>query len=407
MDDNDCFYNGLSLMDPSPIDYELNNSVLDDMLNSSVPHIDSSLDLSALIPEVHGDIFSGLYHGSNQQSHDLDYNLDTLSPFNGPLDSAKRTTSTSSAEDPDNFEDFISFLNDDNVSKFRCDNVLRYSKERNTPSPTGSCSSSSGSSTSGVQSDISDASHNKAHDHIDVESAMQAVHKLNSTTDQTSRNFILSAVDICKQQETQFNSKKANIGPIASTVTNIEPINIEWMDSRTQNSSPADVQGSTANAVKPKTIFLSSHDYKALMQKINLNGKKSYKVGGCNSQIPNMVIKTVNSKTSKASHDELKHQQTTDPQCVNRMCYNGSMHIKGGVKTEASDSVSIDEKIYKKQQRMIKNRESASLSRKKKKEYVVSLETRITKLERENYTLKGIRKTVCSDQGFKPSKPKI
>ncbi|XP_041450341.1 uncharacterized protein LOC111077304 isoform X5 [Drosophila obscura] len=389
MDDNDCFYNGLSLMDPSPIDYELNNSVLDDMLNSSVPHIDSSLDLSALIPEVHGDIFSGLYHGSNQQSHDLDYNLDTLSPFNGPLDSAKRTTSTSSAEDPDNFEDFISFLNDDNVSKFRCDNVLRYSKERNTPSPTGSCSSSSGSSTSGVQSDISDASHNKAHDHIDVESAMQAVHKLNSTTDQTSRNFILSAVDICKQQETQFNSKKANIGPIASTVTNIEPINIEWMDSRTQNSSPADVQGSTANAVKPKTIFLSSHDYKALMQKINLNGKKSYKVGGCNSQIPNMVIKTVNSKTSKASHDELKHQQTTDPQCVNRMCYNGSMHIKGGVKTEASDSVSIDEKIYKKQQRMIKNRESASLSRKKKKEYVVSLETRITKLERENYTLKG------------------
>ncbi|XP_022227210.1 cyclic AMP-dependent transcription factor ATF-6 alpha isoform X1 [Drosophila obscura] len=394
MDDNDCFYNGLSLMDPSPIDYELNNSVLDDMLNSSVPHIDSSLDLSALIPEVHGDIFSGLYHGSNQQSHDLDYNLDTLSPFNGPLDSAKRTTSTSSAEDPDNFEDFISFLNDDNVSKFRCDNVLRYSKERNTPSPTGSCSSSSGSSTSGVQSDISDASHNKAHDHIDVESAMQAVHKLNSTTDQTSRNFILSAVDICKQQETQFNSKKANIGPIASTVTNIEPINIEWMDSRTQNSSPADVQGSTANAVKPKTIFLSSHDYKALMQKINLNGKKSYKVGGCNSQIPNMVIKTVNSKTSKASHDELKHQQTTDPQCVNRMCYNGSMHIKGGVKTEASDSVSIDEKIYKKQQRMIKNRESASLSRKKKKEYVVSLETRITKLERENYTLKGDNTTL-------------
>ncbi|XP_001352340.3 uncharacterized protein Atf6 isoform X1 [Drosophila pseudoobscura] len=400
MDDNECFYSGLSLMGPSPIDYELNNSVLDDMLNSSVPPIDSSLDLSALIPEVHSDIFSGMYHGSYQQSHDLDYNLDTLSPFPTHLSSAKRTASTSSAEDPENFEDFISFLNDDSVSKFRCDNILRYSKERNTPSPTGSCSSSSGSSTSGVQSDISDVSHNKPLDHIDVESAMQAVHNLNTISDRTSRNEfcisesnISSAID--KQQKTKFNSITANIGQFGSTVANIEPINIEaCMDSRTQNSSSAElVKGSTANAVKPKTIFLSSHDYKALMQKINLNGKKNVTVGGCNTQISNMIKKPDNSKTSKAPCGEIKHHQG-GPHSVDRMCHNGGIHIRGGIKTEISNSVSIDEKIYKKQQRMIKNRESASLSRKKKKEYVVSLETRITKLERENYTLKGDNTTL-------------
>ncbi|XP_034650139.1 cyclic AMP-dependent transcription factor ATF-6 alpha [Drosophila subobscura] len=396
MDDNDCFYSGLSLVEPSSIDYELNHSVLDDMLNPSVPHIDSSLDLSALLPAVHSDIFCGLYHGSNQQIYDLDYNLDTLSPFAAPLAPANRTASTSSAEDPENFEDFISFLNDDNVSKLRCDNILRYSKERNTPSPTGSCSSSSGSSTSGVQSDISDVSHNKPLDHIDVESAMQAIQKLNSKSDETSRNEfclsdsnILSAIDSCKQQKTQFKSNVANIGP---TVTNIEPINI--VASQTQKSSAAEqVQGTTANAVKPKTIFLSSHDYKALMQKINFNGQKNLKVGGCNAQVPNLVIKTVNSKTSKALHDEKKDKQTDTP-CVNRMSHNGSMHPRGGVKPEISNSVSIEEKIYKKQQRMIKNRESASLSRKKKKEYVVSLETRITKLERENYTLKGDNTTL-------------
>ncbi|TMW42010.1 hypothetical protein DOY81_012910, partial [Sarcophaga bullata] len=79
--------------------------------------------------------------------------------YSSPYETPARTSSTSSIDgDHFNPDDLINFLNDDTIKidDMVQDAIMKLNEDsRNTPSPTGSCASSSGSSTSGVQSDAS------------------------------------------------------------------------------------------------------------------------------------------------------------------------------------------------------------------------------------------------------------
>ncbi|KAH8318593.1 hypothetical protein KR059_003713, partial [Drosophila kikkawai] len=350
-----CFSDDLSLLVTTT---QNENNVLDDIMNSSEGHIDTSLDLNEFLRDVqHEHDLSGMYH--TDHINDFNYCLDSISPI-CELPFLKQSPESESHVD-DNVDDLISYLNFDNFSQLGCDTKALNTRNRYTPSPTGSCSSSSGSSTSGVQSDISDVSLNRPLDQVIVES------------DKVGQ-FIKP------QEDGQLNIK------FCSNLSNLSKINdLKPQKSNiTQNPSATETK-SIGAPLKPKTIVLSSRDYKALTQKIHPSSAKSFsKINGTiGSNIPKIVIKNNNIERLKVEDQKTAHS-------VSQML----KETIGGHKFDFLRSMTADEKMYKKQQRLIKNRESAYLSRKKRKEYVVALETKINKLEQENYLLKGDNKNL-------------
>ncbi|KAH8280175.1 hypothetical protein KR054_009047, partial [Drosophila jambulina] len=382
---------------------EYENNILNDIMNSTEAHIDTSLDFNNLLKDVQNEHdFLGIYQ--TDQMNDLTYCLDPISPMPelAYLKQNKESSNTMTlVDETENVGGLISYLNYDTISQLGCDSKTSNTHDRNTPSPTGSYSSSSGSSTSGIQSDISDVSSKRPLDQVIVESVKVGKHIKPHDVSQFNIKFCsknvsnLSEIDNLKPQtSTEHNSFKSNITQNQQFSSSFNIINKKtYINPEITHPSSTETKDVGAPQ-KPKTIVLCSRDYKALMQKIQPSGAKAFsKINGTKgSNIPKIVLQKSNIERSKFDPNsglKIKEQE--------KALHSVSQMLKetnGGQKIDFLKSLKVDEKMYKKQQRLIKNRESAYLSRKKRKEYVVALETRINKLEQENYLLKGDNKNL-------------
>ncbi|XP_062545576.1 cyclic AMP-dependent transcription factor ATF-6 alpha [Armigeres subalbatus] len=150
--------------------------------------------------------------------------------------------------------------------------------------------------------------------------------------------------------------------------------------------------GCVSKTITKKTIILTAKDYQALIKNMKnqpKNGTVLIKATPASALVP-IKDKPVlpkqlhHSPTSLPPMSSIQEKHAPEEQAVpSRVDPHAQMPL-----LLPSIDGSNNERVLKKHQRMIKNRESAYLSRVRKKEYVTSLEQRIDELTKENVYLK-------------------
>lgn len=288
------------------------------------------------------------------------------------------------------------------------------SSNRNTPSPSGSSgsvgSSSGTSDFNEYRIDMPHCTDTQNNEILDTPPISPPAYEnlVQSQNTILPQPITINQIPIAAQTAQKVNIIQGTLIPISRAV----PIAVTQIQNNFKKIKIQPKPIVSSNGVKKvgpaKTIMLSTNDYNALIQKCKTQQKHNgdskpiiLKTVPANNIITNApiakptivtaapgttptMIKTapillspVPTTTSQFNAINSRDQQMQNIQLT--------QFRKNNVKHD------LEDKIMKKQQRMIKNRESACLSRKKKKDYVTSLENKITDLTLENEKLKSVR----------------